>query len=80
MILDKWTHEATETIELAKSESIRLGHNHVGTEHILLALLKGKGGIAKKILSEYGLNLEGARKEVMSNVNDLNSFLSGSDL
>jgi ATP-dependent Clp protease ATP-binding subunit ClpA len=40
-------------------------HNYIGTEHLLLALLREKDGLAKRILREVGLNLEDMRRQVM---------------
>ncbi len=49
---------------LAQEEARRLGHNWVGTEQILLALLGERSGIAAKVLTDAGLNLKQARFEV----------------
>ncbi len=56
---------AKKALELTAEESRALGHNFVGTEHILLGLLREKEGMAAQILSRMGVDLEGARREVM---------------
>ena len=44
---------ARKTVELALREALQLGHNYIGTEHLLLALIREGGGIGCLILSEY---------------------------
>jgi len=48
----KFTERARRVIAMAESEAKKLNHNYVGTEHILLGLVKEKKGIAAKVLSE----------------------------
>lgn len=55
------TPRAKRVIELAVSESLQLGHNYVGTEHLLLGLLREGGGIANAVLDSFGVTLEKAR-------------------
>jgi ATP-dependent Clp protease ATP-binding subunit ClpA len=50
----------------AIEEATILGHRYVGTEHILLALLKEKESVAIQILTNFGLNIEQIRKETLS--------------
>ena len=56
---------AKKVIELAFEEARPLGHNYVGTEHLLLGLLRENDGIAAQILVEQGLELSQVREEVM---------------
>ena len=49
--------------ELAKQEAGLLGHNHLGDEHYLLAMLRARKGIAYAVLSTFGLTLRRARRE-----------------
>lgn len=53
-------------IQLSTEEAQMLGHNYVGTEHILLGLISEGEGIAAKVLSNLGVDLETTRKEVLS--------------
>jgi ATP-dependent Clp protease ATP-binding subunit ClpC len=58
--------EARDILELAKLESDDLKHNYIGTEHLLLALLRREGTRAAAILHSQGLTLEGAREQLAS--------------
>ena len=54
-----------KVIELAIDEARRLGHSHVGTEHLLLGLVREGEGIASGVLESLGVSLEAMRKKVM---------------
>ncbi|MCL1936145.1 MAG: ATP-dependent Clp protease ATP-binding subunit [Defluviitaleaceae bacterium] len=54
----KFTQKSKEVIETAKSASMEYGHTYVGTEHILIALIKVKDSVAFKALEEQGLSEE----------------------
>ena len=60
-----YTPRAKRVIELAIEESQNLGHNYVGTEHLLLGLLREGEGIAAQVLTNLGIDLKRARKEVI---------------
>ncbi len=60
-----YTPRAKRVIELAIEESQNLGHNYVGTEHLLLGLLREGEGIAAQVLTNMGIDLKRARKEVI---------------
>lgn len=51
-------------VALAREEARRLGHSHVGTEHILLGLLREDGGAAAAVLKGAGAHLDGVRASV----------------
>jgi ATP-dependent Clp protease ATP-binding subunit ClpA len=53
-------------IEAAVDEARRMGHNYIGTEHLLLGLLRVEEGVAARILSELGLSLEESRRQVLA--------------
>jgi len=55
---------ARRVIELAIDEARYLGHNYIGTEHLLLGLLREGEGIAAGVLDSFGITLERARAEV----------------
>ncbi len=61
---DKFTNRAKQVIKLAKKEAQRLNHNYLGTEHILLGLLKLGQGVAVNVLRNLGLDFETVRQEV----------------
>jgi ATP-dependent Clp protease ATP-binding subunit ClpA len=53
-----------KVLELSLREAIRLRHHHIGTEHILLGLLREGGGLAALVLTEAGVDLDGVRRRV----------------
>jgi len=61
-----FTPKAKKVIELAMEEARSLGHNYVGTEHLLLGLIKEGEGVASQVLMNLGLELERVREEVMN--------------
>lgn len=63
-MFDKFTNRAKQVIKLAKKEAQRLNHNYLGTEHVLLGLLKLGQGIAVNVLRNLGLDYETVRQEV----------------
>ncbi len=60
------TPRAKKVIEFAIEEARSLNHNYVGTEHILLGLLREADGIAAQVLMNLGLKLEDVRQEVLN--------------
>ncbi|MBD2386576.1 ATP-dependent Clp protease ATP-binding subunit [Cylindrospermum sp. FACHB-282] len=63
-MFEHFTSEAIRVIMLAQEEARRLGHNFVGTEQILLGLMGEGTGVAAKVLTELGVTLKDARREV----------------
>ena len=60
-----YTSRAKKVLELSMAEARDLTHNYVGTEHLLLGLLREEKGIAAQVLSEAGLKLDAARAETL---------------
>ncbi len=60
-----YTSRAKKVLELAMSEARELNHSYVGTEHLLLGLLREEKGIAAQVLTDAGVNLEQARAETL---------------
>jgi ATP-dependent Clp protease ATP-binding subunit ClpC len=60
-----FTPQSKKVLELALQESRALGHNYIGTEHILLGLIRQSDGVAAQVLSELGADLDGAREQVI---------------
>ena len=60
-----YTPRAKRVVELAIEESQNLGHNYVGTEHIMLGLVREGEGIAAQVLANMKIDLKRARKEVI---------------
>lgn len=61
---DKFTNRAKQVKKLAEKEAQRLNHNYVGTEHILLGLIKLGQGVAVDVLKRFGLDFDIVRAEV----------------
>ncbi|MDF2668415.1 MAG: ATP-dependent Clp protease ATP-binding protein [Paenibacillus sp.] len=66
MMFGRFTERAQKVLALAQEEAVRLGHNNIGTEHILLGLIRESDGIAAKALVALGLSLEKIQDEVES--------------
>ena len=64
-----FTPRAKKVLELALLEALSLGHNYIGTEHILLGILRegqtASGGVAQRVLSDFGDVTEKVRGEVI---------------
>ncbi|MBU1086656.1 MAG: ATP-dependent Clp protease ATP-binding subunit [Candidatus Omnitrophica bacterium] len=60
-----FTPKAKKVIELAMDEAKSLGHNYIGTEHLLLGLIRESEGVAAQVLMNLGLDLNKVRKEIM---------------
>src|ERR687898_817157 len=60
-----YTSRAKKVLELAMAEARELSHSYVGTEHLLLGLLREEKGIAAQVLTDAGVNLEAARAETL---------------
>lgn len=63
-MFDKFTNRAKQVIKLAKKEAQRLNHNYLGTEHLLLGLLKLGQGIAVNVLRTMNVDFDIVREEV----------------
>jgi ATP-dependent Clp protease ATP-binding subunit ClpC len=60
-----FTPRARKVLELALREALSLGHNYIGTEHILLALAREGEGVANHVLLDFGVDSEKIRNEVI---------------
>jgi hypothetical protein len=65
---ERFTGRARNVVSAAKSVAEELGHNYVGTEHLLLALYKDPESLAAQVLNEAGLTEVAAREAVLSRV------------
>ena len=68
-----FTPRAKKVLELSVEESQMLGSDHIGTEHILLGLIREEEGMAGKILANLGLNLDSVRDTVLNFIGDADS-------
>jgi ATP-dependent Clp protease ATP-binding subunit ClpC len=60
-----FTPEAKEVLKLALAEALRLDHSYIGTEHILLGLIRAGDSAAAQVLTSLGADLDGARAQVI---------------
>jgi ATP-dependent Clp protease ATP-binding subunit ClpC len=64
-----FTPRAKKVLELSLREALQMGHNYIGTEHILLGLLREGEGVAARVLNSLGVNIENVKakvKEILS--------------
>ena len=66
--MNNFTPRAQQVLALARKEADRFNHNFVGTEHLLLGLIKLGQGVAVNVLQKLGLDLETVRMEVEKQV------------
>jgi ATP-dependent Clp protease ATP-binding subunit ClpA len=60
-----FTPRAKKVLELSKREALHLGHNYIGTEHILLGLIREGEGVAAQVLVKLGADLNRVRQQVI---------------
>ncbi|MEL3974653.1 ATP-dependent protease ATP-binding subunit ClpC [Rossellomorea oryzaecorticis] len=74
-----YTPRAKKVIELSMDEARKLGHSYVGTEHILLGLIREGEGVAARVLGNLGVSLNKARQQVLQLLgsNDSNNHQGG---
>jgi ATP-dependent Clp protease ATP-binding subunit ClpC len=65
---DKFTERARKVLSLAQEEAQRFQHNYIGTEHLLLGLVREGEGIAAKVFSNLGVELYKVREQVEFNI------------
>src|SRR5687767_14666001 len=61
---DKFTERARKVLQLAQEEALRFNHNYIGTEHLLLGLVREGEGVAAKVLTNMGVDLKKVRGAV----------------
>ena len=64
-MFERFTTGAREVVVLAQDEARRLRHNYLGTEHLLLGLLREQGGVGRQALDRLGVELDDARFDVV---------------
>ena len=63
-VFERFTDRAGQVVILAEDESRRLRHNYIGTEHILLGLLREEQGLAARLLASLGITVDEVRMQV----------------
>jgi len=64
-MFERFTERSRRVVVLAQEESRLLGHNYIGTEHLLLGLLAEQEGVAARALESLNVTLEAAREQVL---------------
>jgi hypothetical protein len=68
MMFERFTNQARRVVVLAQEEARILNHNYIGTEHLLLGLLRENMGSAARALESMGVTLDAARNEVVASI------------
>ncbi len=79
-MFERFTERARKVIILAREEAIRLGHNFVGTEHLLLGLIREGDGLAVAMLKKLNVNIASVKAEIEKIVAVGNEFSPGSEI
>jgi ATP-dependent Clp protease ATP-binding subunit ClpA len=76
-MFERFTERSRRVVVLAQQEARTLDHNYIGTEHILLGLIREADGIAARVIASSGLTLDAARAEVETLIGRGSSTPSG---
>jgi len=71
------SHEGKRVLAYAAEEAARLSHQHIGTEHLLLGLLREENSFAAQLLKERGVMLSGIREELAATAHESSAPVSG---
>jgi hypothetical protein len=77
LLFERFTQRARQVVVLAQDEARALKHNYIGTEHILLGLLREEEGLAARVLEALGVRLEKARGEVARRIGEGDEVMAG---
>ncbi len=72
-----FTPRAKKVLELSVEEAQNMGHNYVGTEHILLGLIREGEGVAARVLESLGINLDAVKSEIVNLLGESESHQAG---
>jgi ATP-dependent Clp protease ATP-binding subunit ClpC len=64
-VFERFTDRARQVVVFAQDEARALKHNYIGTEHILLGLLREEDGVAARVLASLGLTVDDVRAQVV---------------
>jgi ATP-dependent Clp protease ATP-binding subunit ClpC len=76
-VFERFTERARQVVVLAQDEARGLRHNYIGTEHILLGLLREEQGLAARLLGSLGIEVEAVRAQVASVVGEGDDVATG---
>ena len=60
----KFSNRVKEVISLSREEALRLGHDYIGTEHLLLGMIREGEGVAIEVLKKLGLSMDELRDSI----------------
>ncbi len=66
-----FTPRGKKVLELALREALQMGHDYIGTEHIVLGLVREEEGVAAQVLVQQGLTLEAVREQVLRQLSEI---------
>ena len=75
-MFDRFTDRARKVMGLARQEAQRLGHDYIGTEHVLLGLIQEGNGVASDVLKSLDIDLKKIRQEVEKLVSPGNTMVT----
>lgn len=75
---DKFTERARKALSLSQEEAQRLQHNYIGTEHLLLGLIREDEGVAARVLLNLGVRLDEARQNIATIIGKGDQTVPGS--
>ena len=64
-LLGRFTERSRRVLELSLREALSLGHNYIGTEHILLGIVRDNEGLASRVLGALGITADDVRNETI---------------
>ncbi|HUC15471.1 MAG TPA: Clp protease N-terminal domain-containing protein [Acidimicrobiales bacterium] len=77
-MFERFTHESRRVLVLAQEEARLLSHNFIGTEHLLLGLIRQGDGVAAHALASLGIRLEAVRAAVEETIGPAGASITGS--
>jgi ATP-dependent Clp protease ATP-binding subunit ClpC len=64
MIRNNFSQRVQMVIQLSRDEALRLGHDYIGTEHLLLGIIREGGGVAVEILQNLDIDLDELKRAI----------------
>ena len=77
VVFERFTERARHVVQLAQEEARTLKHDYIGTEHILLGLLREEQGLAARVLQGLGITVEHVRTQVLTTVGSGEAVTTG---
>lgn len=76
-IFERFTERARQIVVLAQDEARQLKHNYIGTEHILLGILREQEGLANRVLAEFGITQDHLRAWIKDEIGEGDEVITG---